>query len=333
MKNKFKSTKKSHAILAKELPDVAVTTFAKLNNFNHVKVIKKNTTVKASLKSATAPQAQHLLERVGMYGVETMVKLQEGETANHSLPAKIDIAVNLISPTARGIHMSRLYHIVFRELPNKPLSPSLMKKVLKEMVSSQAGISNFATLKLSTNLTLKRSALISDNYGFRHYPIEWKAHYDAVKKQFFFSCTLKLLYSSTCPCSTALSVDLQEKEQGKLFTEFVGTPHAQRSEADVTIIYRNLPDGKFMSNLIDQLEGVIATPVQTAVKREDEQEFARLNAEHLMFCEDAVRALKMALEKNRNIADYRIQVSHFESLHAHDAVAVSVKGVSGGLEP
>jgi glyoxylate/hydroxypyruvate reductase A len=32
--------------------------------------------------------------------------------------------------------------------------------------------------------------------------------------------------------------------------------------------------------------------VQTAVKREDEQEFARLNAQHPMYCEDAARRLK-----------------------------------------
>ena len=39
--------------------------------------------------------------------------------------------------------------------------------------------------------------------------------------------------------------------------------------------------------LIDAVEGALKTPVQAAVKREDEQEFARLNGQNLMFCEDA----------------------------------------------
>ena len=38
------------------------------------------------------------------------------------------------------------------------------------------------------------------------------------------------------------------------------------------------------------MEAALGTPVQTAVKREDEQAFARLNGRNLMFCEDAPRA-------------------------------------------
>ncbi len=55
-----------------------------------------------------------------------------------------------------------------------------------------------------------------------------------------------------------------------------------------------LPD---LPSLITQMEDAIGTPVQTAVKREDEQAFAKLNAENLLFCEDAARRLKHALEQ------------------------------------
>ena len=77
----------------------------------------------------------------------------------------------------------------------------------------------------------------------------------------------------------------------------------------------------------------LATPVQTAVKREDEQEFARLNAANLMFCEDAARRLKAMLNARSDIADFHVRVEHHESLHAHDAVSVFVKGVKGGYRP
>ena len=65
----------------------------------------------------------------------------------------------------------------------------------------------------------------------------------------------------------------------------------------------------------------LATPVQTAVKREDEQAFARLNADNLMFCEDAARRVASVLSKDSRIATFDATVSHFESLHPHDAVA------------
>ena len=85
-------------------------------------------------------------------------------------------------------------------------------------------------------------------------------------------------------------------------------------------------------NLIDTLENELKTPVQAAVKREDEQEFARLNGQNLMFCEDAARKIKSRLE-DAQYTDYWLRINHYESLHAHDAVAIAVKGIEGGYQP
>jgi GTP cyclohydrolase I len=71
--------------------------------------------------------------------------------------------------------------------------------------------------------------------------------------------------------------------------------------------------------------------VQAAVKREDEQEFARRNAHGPMFCEDAGRRLKAALDGDARLSDWRVEVAHLESLHPHDAVAIAAKGVAGGF--
>jgi len=73
-----------------------------------------------------------------------------------------------------------------------------------------------------------------------------------------------------------------------------------------------------------------ATPVQAAVKREDEQEFARLNASNLMFCEDAARRVQAILANDQHFEDFWVRVNHLESLHPHDAVAIVTKGVEGG---
>jgi GTP cyclohydrolase I len=70
--------------------------------------------------------------------------------------------------------------------------------------------------------------------------------------------------------------------------------------------------------------------VQTAVKRADEQAFALLNGQNLMFCEDAARRIQAALEPDERISDFWLRASHHESLHPHDAVAVATKGVAGG---
>jgi GTP cyclohydrolase I len=43
--------------------------------------------------------------------------------------------------------------------------------------------------------------------------------------------------------------------------------------------------------------------------------------------------VRAALEADARLADWRVVASHHESLHPHDAVAVAVKGVLGGLVP
>ncbi|WP_232467106.1 GTP cyclohydrolase, FolE2/MptA family, partial [Alcaligenes faecalis] len=69
---------------------------------------------------------------------------------------------------------------------------------------------------------------------------------------------------------------------------------------------------------IDRIEESLATPLQTAAKRADEQAFAALNGQNLMFVEDAARRIEAALGDYQNPG---VQVRHLESLHPHDAVA------------
>jgi GTP cyclohydrolase I len=75
--------------------------------------------------------------------------------------------------------------------------------------------------------------------------------------------------------------------------------------------------------LIETAEAALGTAVQTAVKRADEQAFALANGQNLMFCEDAARRLHAALRTLTGVSGFSVRVEHAESLHAHDAVAVS----------
>jgi len=156
-----------------------------------------------------------------------------------------------------------------------------------------------------------------------------------------YELELTIPYSSTCPCSASLSRQLYADAIDQTFPSdnidktqllqwlqsqagSVATPHSQRSYAYIrlTLAETQWPD---LAALVFALEDVIGTAVQTAVKRIDEQEFARLNATNLMFCEDAARRLKQALNVMPNVKDYWFKVEHQESLHAHNAVAIDQK--------
>src|SRR3546814_18432134 len=84
-----------------------------------------------------------------------------------------------------------------------------------------------------------------------------------------------------------------------------------------------------LESLVDAIEAALGTPVQTAVKREDEQAFARLNAENLMFCEDAARRVAAALPADERIERFDATVPHFESLHDPYAGARGGGGAAG----
>ena len=78
----------------------------------------------------------------------------------------------------------------------------------------------------------------------------------------------------------------------------MATPHSQRSIATVKVKLNAACNEFPIVSLVDTIEQALQTPVQAAVKRADEQEFARLNGQNLMFCEDAARRLKHALNQN-----------------------------------
>lgn len=252
--------------------------------------------------------------------------------------AKADVYVNILDPSAKGIHMSRLFLALEDNLAKKELTLPRLKKTLDHLIESQAGLSDCVQLSLKWEQPISRKALLSDYYGWKSYPMSIQMRKIAGE----YKCVtgFSLYYSSTCPCSSALARQLVQKEFKKKFGKSklhfdevynwlgqnqIAAPHSQRSRADIKLL---LDCGSALDFLkyIDAIETVLKTPVQTAVKRADEQEFARLNGENLMFVEDALRRMKDTLERFTEVKNFRIKTQHFESLHQHNASGIIAKG-------
>jgi len=292
------------------------------------------------------PLAGGALDWVGMHGIDLPVRCADGQGGTLTVPARVSVQVNLADPVARGIHMSRLYLALEKSLGEQTLTPSGLCSLMHTLVASHADLSTRARLRIDYSQLLKRRALVSDNAGWRAYPVTVDAQ--LLDEHFGVQLGCEVTYSSTCPASAALSRQLNQQRFDDDFAgavpsqravrEWLGsergmaaTPHAQRSTASVMVRLApgfDLP----VSELIDAIEGALATPVQTAVKREDEQAFAKLNAENLMFCEDAARRIRAALDADPRIAGYRIRAAHHESLHPHDAVAEVSRGMATDQE-
>ena len=278
------------------------------------------------------------LEWVGMEDIAVPVTLHLQDEKSQTIAAKANVYVSLENPNAKGIHMSRL-HAVINQLAERPCNKHTINQLLDEMIQSQNEIGQEARIELKFNALFKKPALLSNESGYQSYPVTINTE----KRAAGISCNLELTipYSSTCPCSASLARQLYANEINQVFpgasidkaelmewiqsqAGSVATPHSQRSYAYIRLSIGD-SDWPDLSSLIFQIEKLIGTPVQTAVKRRDEQEFARLNAQNLMFCEDAARRIKFGLERMDFVKDYWFRVEHQESLHAHNAVVIDKK--------
>ena len=277
------------------------------------------------------------LDWVGMERIALPVRIADAAGGHVQVAASVDVAVDLHDSQARGIHMSRLYLQLQEAFAAETITPAGLRRVLQGFVESQQGLSTAARLVLRYDHLLQRQALASGHQGWKRYPVVVEA--TLREGHLRLALTLAVEYSSTCPASTALSRQLNAERFADDFagtrplsTDVVrdwlaserglaATPHAQRSRAEVRIELRPAFDELPVASFVDVLEAALGTPVQTAVKREDEQAFAELNAANLMFCEDAARRVAAALATDARVERFDASVAHFESLHPHDAVA------------
>ncbi|MQT92224.1 GTP cyclohydrolase FolE2 [Pseudomonas helleri] len=282
------------------------------------------------------------LEWVGMQGIDLPVTIDE-PGYHRELHATADVQVDLPAPQVKGIHMSRLYRLLDSWGQERQVSPAHIRELLNSMIESHHDCdSRSARIRLVFDLLIRRSALVTEGLsGWKSYPVQVNA--SLIEGAFSLSIEITIGYSSTCPCSAALSRQLIEEGFLQTFSHqpliepaavaqwlranaSLATPHSQRSEARVSVSVGQEYPNLGLSVLINAVENALGTPVQTAVKRADEQAFAALNGQNLMFVEDAARRIRATL------ADYsnpKVHVRHLESLHPHDAAAWSATHTQG----
>ncbi len=291
------------------------------------------------------PHLAGVLDWVGMSDIQVPVLFDAGDGQVQRASARVGVFVNLGRPDKRGIHMSRLYLQVEQALSTQTLEVDMLQTLLRGLLDSHADLSDRVCLTLHFEHLVRRPALKSAHSGWRAYPVCIET--SLVGTEFLLEWGTEVVYASTCPASAALSRQLiqdqfahdfecgQPLERAAVLAwlgsekGIVAAAHAQRSVARMRV--RPAAAAGFrLIELVDRVEQALGTPVQTAVKREDEQAFALANGANLMFCEDAARRIQKALAADLRLGDFHIRVEHQESLHPHDAVAYASKGVDGG---
>jgi GTP cyclohydrolase IB len=297
----------------------------------------------------TTAQTEGKLDWVGMSNIEMPLMVSSKGETERMVAAHIDAFVNLKEPQAKGIHMSRLYLLIDELSANGSLDYTSLVALLDGFISSHHDLSDIAKVEFKFDYHLRRKSLISGKLGWKAYPITITGRLN--KGELEVELGLNVTYSSTCPCSAALARQLvqqafndkfstQEQLNHQSIYEWLGTtegivatPHSQRSIAEVKVKLNEKIKDFPITDIVNLIENALKTPVQAAVKRADEQEFARLNGQNLMFCEDAARRLQHTMNLTTDqFDDFWLKINHLESLHAHDAVSVTTKGIVGGYQ-
>ncbi|MEN8406388.1 GTP cyclohydrolase FolE2 [Acinetobacter seifertii] len=282
----------------------------------------------------TLPNAySYRLDWVGMENIALPVRIENTLCSSH-----VNAYVSLDDPLAKGIHMSRLYTRLLELTSLENINMLDLKLVLEDFLESHQDLSQHAKIEIHSSLYIERPALVSKLSGWKSYPFVLSCQ--LFDDQFEAELKVEIPYSSTCPCSAALSrniiqqrfesalqnqeirLDLQDIMSWLNTTDAIAaTPHSQRSFALLQFkLNQDFHDIPLIA-FINQAELALMTPVQTAVKRVDEQAFAVANGQNLMFCEDALRRLYGSFIHHKYIHGFKFKVTHAESLHAHDAVA------------
>lgn len=263
------------------------------------------------------------IRKVGIAPVDLPIVVQRRDGGSQVLQAEASLYCSLDDVNAKGLNLSRLYLLMHEKIKDH-LTIDGIRDALKELADKQG--SKNAYCKLRFKYPWHQDALRSRHdhsddklQGHIAYKTEIEGQYRDGDFKFFL--TIDYVYSSTCPCSFELAHDATEKRNA------AANAHSQRSIMKVKVEFK--PENIiWIEDLVELCRKQIPTEVQIVVKRRDEQAFAELNGSNLFFSEDVCRLMYEGLDEwfdAGRIQDFSISVSHEESLHPWNAIAVTSK--------
>lgn len=268
--------------------------------------------------------ANRAIEKVGISNIRLPLSIRSRKPGKEREIEVSIIGTVSLEANKKGINMSR----IIRSLYPHASSVFDINRIKQVLTDYKNNLDSFnAHILFSFDYPIWQTSLRSvdrngsKNGGWQYYKVTLDCQLDDMGI-YTLQMHLDFIYSSSCPCSTELSIHAMET-RGKY-----AIPHSQRSVARVSIETQEL---FWIEDLVSICQKALVTETQVFVKREDEQAFAELNASNTKFVEDAVRLLADKLEGEPRIRDYKVIASHNESLHNHDAIGVLVKGKQGGF--
>jgi GTP cyclohydrolase IB len=268
------------------------------------------------------------IEFVGIQDFKVPLRIRQKDGDTQEVMASITGTVSLESEK-RGINMSRIIRTFYKSKDDVFDVPTI-EKVLRDY---RKDLQSFdAHLLINFEYRIWQDALRSvrddgtPEGGWQYYNVTFDVNLDKTG-EFKRVLWVDFIYSSACPCSTELS------QHAAYQRGVFGIPHSQRSLARLGLEFDLSEDNTvlWIEDIIDMCREALTTETLVFCKREDEQAFAEKNGAQPKFVEDAIRCLSHTLNESQLVTDYKVICSHQESLHSHNAIAVTTKGKKNSI--
>lgn len=205
----------------------------------------------------------------------------------------------------KGAHMSRLIAwLDALSLRGEALTADSLRSEMESMLRLLEADEGHIEVKFP--FFIRKSAPVSGQQSLMEYDGAWLARRQGGVTRISMQATVPV--KSLCPCSKEVSDD---------------GAHNQRSHIKLLAGITGAMD---WSELVRFAEDNASCELWGLLKRPDEKWVTERAYANPKFVEDLIRDVALALDADARIAGYRVAVTNFESIHAHDAYAVIERG-------
>ena len=202
----------------------------------------------------------------------------------------------------KGAHMSRLLGwLEAFSLQGSPLTAELLRSEIEAMLALLEADSGSIEVKFP--FFIRKAAPVTGLQSLMAYDGAWVARRRDGVSSVRMRATVPV--KSLCPCSKEVSDD---------------GAHNQRSHISVEAELGSA--GLDWSELVRFAEDNASSELWSLLKRPDEKWVTEQAYANPKFVEDLIRDVALAIDADRRIGSYRVEVTNFESIHAHDVYAV-----------
>jgi GTP cyclohydrolase I len=245
-------------------------------------------------------ERQVAIDKAGIRDLAHPVRVSDRSRREQHTVARVSMSVEL-PKHFKGTHMSRFIEILHRE---REISVADLSALLQETAARLEA--DAAHIEIEFPFFVMKRAPVSGVESLMDYRVTLSGtRRDGVDRR---SIRVVVPVTSLCPCSKKIS------ERGA---------HNQRSHVTITAQLRG---AMWIEDLIDIAESEASSELYAILKRPDEKFVTERAYDNPKFVEDLVRDVALRLDREPQIAAYRVEVENFESIHNHSAYALIERG-------